>query len=150
MERIYRGIAMKKILKVMAITVWYIGFIALTLKSLSLFSQAYALESNPLYLISFLALLFILVPIKMRYIFIRSCQNNMERIEKLNEPKLWQFYRMGFFLFLITVILLGAFLSRWATGDYWLLMGVGIFDMALALSLFFSCLPYYQNLAPSS
>ncbi len=135
---------MKKTLKTLALLVWYIGFIALSLKSYKLFNEAYTINNNLTYLIVFLLLGFILSLLKTKYIFRKSCQRNLERIEQLKNPKIWQFYRVGFFIFLIGVISLGAFLSHQASGNYYFLVSVGMIDMALALALFFSSFEFFR------
>ena len=137
---------MKKILKLLAMVVWYIGFVALSLKSYKLFVEAYSINTNLSYLILFLVLGFLLSLLKTKYIFIKSCQKNLLRIDSLESPKIWQFYRLGFFIFLIIVISLGAFLSHIASGNYFFLASVGIIDMALALALLFSSFEFYKNL----
>lgn len=128
----------KSTLKVLAGVVWYTGFLALLIKSLKLFSEAYALNNDFLTLLSVLVFTFIVVFFKTKYIFIKTCQKNLNRIELLENPKIWEFYRVRFFLFLITMITLGAYLSKVSHGDYWFLMGVGVLDMSVGLSLFFS------------
>jgi hypothetical protein len=129
---------MKKVLKLLAMVVWYIGFVALSLKSYKLFAEAYSINNNLSYLTSFLVLGFLLSLLKTKYIFIKSCQKNLLRIDSLESPKIWQFYRLGFFIFLMIVISLGIFLSHIASGNYFFLASVGIIDMALALALLFS------------
>ena len=135
---------MKKILKILALVVWYIGFMALSVKSYKLFVEAYSLNDNFTYLLFFLLIGFLLSIIKTRYIFIQSCQKNIQRIELLKNPKIWQFYKIRFFLFLITVISLGKFLSYKASGNYYFLVSVGTLDMALALALFFSGFEFFR------
>ena len=135
---------MKKTLKTLALLVWYIGFVALSLKSYKLFNEAYTLNNNLTYLITFLVLGFLLSLLKTKYIFIKSCQRNLQRIEKLENPKIWQFYKIHFFLFLIVVISLGASLSHMASGEYYFLIIVAIIDMALALALFFSGFQFFN------
>jgi hypothetical protein len=137
---------MKKVLKLLAMVVWYIGFVALSLKSYKLFVEAYSINTNLSYLILFLVLGFLLSLLKTKYIFIKSCQKNLLRIDSLESPKIWQFYRLGFFIFLIIVISLGAFLSHIALGNYFFLASVGIIDMALALALLFSSFEFYKNM----
>jgi hypothetical protein len=135
----------KELLKKLALVVWYSGFIALALKSYTLFKEAYALNSN-LYLMGlFLLLAFLLALLKTKYIFIKSCKKNLERIEGLENPRFWNFYRKRFFLFLAIVISLGAFLSRWASGDYSALIAVAVIDMALSLALFFSSFLFWKR-----
>ena len=136
---------MKKTLKTLALLIWYIGVVALSLKSYKLFNEAYTINSNITYLIFFLILGFLLSLLKTKYIFIHSCQKNLQRIEALENPKIWQFYRVGFFIFLIGVILLGASLSHMARGDYYFLLSVGTIDMALALALFFSSFEFFRS-----
>jgi len=133
----------KKTLKNLAMLVWYIGFITLSLKSYKLFNEAYTINNNLTYLIVFLLLGFLLSLLKTKYIFTHSCQKNLQRIEELEKPKIWQFYRVGFFIFLVGVISLGAFLSRMASGDYYFLISVAVVDMALALALFFSGFEFF-------
>ena len=141
---------MKKTLKTLALLVWYIGFVALSLKSYKLFNEAYTINNNLTYLITFLLLGFLLSLLKTKYIFTHSCQKNLQRIEALKNPKIWQFYRTGFFLFLIGVISLGGFLSHEASGNYYFLISVGVVDMALALALFFQDFNFFILLQPTS
>jgi hypothetical protein len=137
----------KKTLKNLALLVWYIGFIALSLKSYRLFNEAYTINNNLTYLIVFILLGFLLSLLKTKYIFTHSCKNNLQRIEQLEHPKIWQFYRVGFFIFLIGVISLGAFLSHQASGNYYFLVSVAVVDMALALALFFSGFEFFRSSA---
>ena len=73
--------------------------------------------------------------LKIRYIFLPACRNNLTRIEALAEPKVWQFFRPGFFLFLVTMISLGASMSRWAEGNYGAMIAVASIDLALTVAL---------------
>jgi len=137
----------KKTLKNLALLVWYIGFMALSLKSYRLFNEAYTINNNLTYLIVFILLGFLLSLLKTKYIFTHSCKNNLQRIEQLEHPKIWQFYRVGFFIFLTGVISLGAFLSHQASGNYYFLVSVAVVDMALALALFFSGFEFFRSSA---
>ena len=125
--------------------VWYIGFFALALKSYALFAEAYTIDNTVYKLIGLLILGLLLSLLKTKYIFTKACRTNLARIEALEQPKIWQFYRVGFFLFLIIVISLGAWLSRMASGDYLFLVSVGVVDMALALALFFSGFVFFEE-----
>jgi hypothetical protein len=136
---------MKKTLKLLALLVWYIGFVALSLKSYKLFWEASRIDNNLLYLVVFLLLGVLLSLLKTKYIFIKSCQKNLERIDALKEPKIWNFYRFRFFLFLVGVISLGAWFSHLASGNYLFLLLVGVIDMALALALFFSSFEFFRK-----
>ena len=136
---------MKKTLIYLAMLIWYIGFVALALKSYALFSNAYTIDASLGKLTVLLLLALLLALLKNRYIFTPACQKNLDRIEALVEPKIWQFYRVGFFLFLAMVISLGAWLSRMAEGEYVFLVSVGVIDMALSLALFFSGFVFFKR-----
>lgn len=125
--------------------VWYVGFMALSLKSYKLFVEAYLLDSNLLLLFSMFILGLFLGLVKTKYIFIKSCKKNLERINELSEPKIWQFYRVRFFIFLASMISLGLYLSSSAHGNYWFLISVGVVDMALAIALFVSSVEFWRK-----
>jgi len=135
----------KTALKMLAMLVWYIGFIALALKSYALFAEAYTIDSNLYLLVAILLAGLLLSLLKTRYIFAPACRKNLARIEALDQPRIWQFNRVGFFLFLAGVISLGAWLSRMAAGDYAFLVSVGVVDMALSLALFFSGFVFFEK-----
>ncbi|MBU1667906.1 hypothetical protein KKC13_05760 [bacterium] len=134
----------KSTLKILAAIVWYGGFIALSLKSYKLFSEAYSLDNNVFVLTMMLFFGLFLALLKTKYIFIKSCQKNLKRIAELKEPKVWQFYRVRFFIFLVSMIGLGAYLSSLAHGNYWFLLAVGVVDMALALALLLSSFKFWK------
>jgi len=137
----------KEVLKKLALIVWYIGFIALALKSYSLFKEAYVINNNLYTILFFIGIAFLLALLKTKYIFAKSYKKNLERIERLENPRYWNFYRKRFFLFLIIVISLGAFLSRWASGDYNALIAVAVIDMALSLALLFSSFLFWKRVS---
>ena len=114
---------------------WITGGAVLFFKGYSLFAEAAVLrpraELNSLPFI-------IAVPVgglKARYLFHSSCRNNLARIDALENPKAWQFFRVGFFVFLFSMIMLGAWMSRWAAGNYGALLTVSSVDLTLAVSL---------------
>jgi hypothetical protein len=73
--------------------------------------------------------------VKAKYLFKRVCIKNLNRIDALEEPKLWQFYRTRFFIFLLSMILLGSFVSGLAHGHYPALIAVAIIEISLATAL---------------
>jgi len=135
----------KRTLKLLAAFVWYTGFMALVIKATLLFVEAYTLNDNALLFITVLLFTSLLIYFKVKYIFSKVCKKNLKRIDALTKPKLWEFYRIRFFIFLITMIILGAFLSRMAEGNYWFLMGVGVIDSSVGLSLFFSGFLFWKK-----
>jgi hypothetical protein len=122
-------------LKLLAAVVWYSGVVILLIKSSSLFLEANRINPNQLWtVVAFLAGL-ILGSIKAKYIFKQLCFKNLRRIDTLKQPKIWNFYRIHFFIFLFLMITLGTFLSRAAQGDYLQLITVAIIDVSIAIAL---------------
>ena len=132
----------KESLKRSAMAVWYIGATILYIKSYTLLVQAYRIDDNTAYMIALVALGIIVGLLKTKYIFTHALSKNMTRIDTLATPKIWQFYRIPFMIFLFTMIALGAYLSRAAQGDYGFLAVVAVVDMALAIGLSLSGLLY--------
>jgi hypothetical protein len=122
-------------LKRLALLTWIIGGVVLFLKGYDLFGQAAGLRSG----VELNSLPFIIsLPVgglKARYLFLPACRKNLARIDVLKDPKPWQFFRMGFFIFLFSMILLGAWLSRWAAGNYGMLLMVASVDLTLSVAL---------------
>ena len=83
----------------------------------------------------------------MRFIFSKSCRKNLDRIAALEQPKVWQFFRPGFFLALAVMIAAGASLSRLAQGSYPFLIAVATLDLALAVALLGSSIVFWQRKA---
>jgi len=124
-----------KTLKFLALVTWITGGVVLFLKGHALFAEAAGLRPGAeLNSLPFL----IAVPVgglKARYLFLPACLKNLARIDALSDPKLWQFFRVSFFVFLFSMIILGAWLSRWASGSYGSLLTVSSVDLTLAVAL---------------
>ena len=122
-------------LKLLASLVWYTGAVVLSFKSARLLLEAQSISPDKFWIwLAVLAGLIIGV-IKAKYLFKRLCINNLKRIDALEQPKLWHFYRMRFFFFLFTMIILGSFISRLAHGNYATLLTLAIIEVSLATAL---------------
>ena len=139
-----------KALKLMALLTWIIGGLILFLKGHALFAEAAGLRPGAeLNSLPFL----IAIPVgglKARYLFLPACLKNLARIDLLDDPKPWQFFRVGFFIFLFTMVLLGAWLSRWASGQYGMLLVVSSVDLTLSVGLLGSLGGFKQYPGPST
>jgi len=122
-------------LKLLAALVWYIGGAVLLLKGGSLRLEADQMRPDREWPWAAVVLGLFVGGLKARFLFRRSCEENLERIEALARPRLWQFYRPGFFLFLAVVIPAGVMLSWLAHGSYPFLIAVGLLDLSLAAAL---------------
>ncbi len=122
-------------LKLLASLVWYSGAVVLFYKSSRLLLEAHSI--NPDNFCIWLAVLagLIIGAIKAKYLFKRLCKKNLKRINALEQPKLWNFYRMRFFFFLLAMIILGSFISRLAHGSYATLLTMAIIEVSLATAL---------------
>ena len=122
-------------LKLLASLVWYSGSAVLFIKSAVLLLDASRINPEQSWIWLAVLLGLMIGGIKARYLFKRLCSKNLKRIDALDQPKLWQFYRMRFFTFLLSMIVLGAFLSQWAQGNYSLLITMAIVEISVATAL---------------
>jgi hypothetical protein len=134
-------------LNILAALVWYVGGIVLLLKGGSLLVEADALKPEQDWLwLAAVAGLF-LGGLKAKFLFSKSCQKNLVRIAALDRPRIWQFFRPGFFVFLTVMILAGATLSRLAHNNYPFLIGVAILDLGIAIALLGSSYVFWKQKA---
>lgn len=132
-------------LKFLATLLWLIGVVMLIRKGTELFVEAYALNPMPLWTgFAFILGLFF-GTLKAKHIFMKACRKNLARIDTLEHPKIWQFYRPGFFLFLTAMITLGVMLSRLAHGNIPFLLSVATLDISLATALLGSSIVFLQE-----
>lgn len=135
----------RRSLRLLAALTWYTGSVVLLAKGGSLMSEAYDLrpdEKWPIYS-TFLAIVFGVI--KATYLFNKSCRKNLERIDKLSYPQIWQFFEPRFFIFLTLMVVTGATLSRVAHGNYPWLIGVGIVDLSVGVALLVSSQLFWRR-----
>ena len=134
-------------LKILAALVWYVGGALLLLKGSSLLVEADALKPEEGWpWLAAVAGLF-LGGLQAKFLFARSCQKNMDRIDALDRPRVWQFFRPGFFAALTVMILVGATLSRLAHNNYPFLIGVAALDLNIGIALLGSSYVFWQQKA---
>ena len=122
-------------LKVVAGVVWLSGAIVLAVKGISLLMQAVALRPDEAWAWLAIPASLLIGGIKTELIFEKACLKNLDRIAQLKQPKIWQAYRPGFYLFLLAMIILGGTLSRLAVGNFSGLMAMTVVDFSLATAL---------------
>ena len=125
-------------LKFLAALFWYGGSLALGLKAGQLFIQAESLKPEQGWLWMSIAGGLIVGGLKGELLFKRSCRANLARIGALEDPRIWQFFRPRFFIFLTLMIALGATLSRLAQDNYPLLISVAFIDLSVGVALLWS------------
>jgi len=138
-------IVSKLTLIALAAFTWYGGGIALFLKAGALIKEAYTL--NPvsfwIYLAPILGITIGLI--KTLLIFNHACKKNVKRIQSLTNPKVWQFFRPGMFIFLAIIIPAGATMSRMAAGKFGWLCAVAILDLSIGTALLASSLQFWKK-----
>jgi hypothetical protein len=136
-----------RILKILAALVWYIGATLMFIKGRSLLVEADALEPEQSWSWLVVVAGLILGGLQAKYLFSKSCQRNLARIDTLDRPRVWQFFRPGFFAALTVMILVGATLSRLAHNNYPFLIGVAAVDLNIGIALLGSSYVFWQQKA---
>jgi len=132
-------------LKIFAALVWYVGATILLLKGCSLLVEADALKPDEGWpRLAAVAGLF-LGGLKAKFLFNSSCQKNLDRIAALNRPRVWQFFRPGFFVVLTVMILVGITLSRLAHNNYPFLISVAMLDIGIGIALLGSSYVFWKQ-----
>ena len=134
-------------LKALALIIWLIGGIMLIRKAGELITESNILRPTSLWIWISIAVGIVLGSLKAKYLFNKSCKKNIARINELEEPKLWQFYRPKFFFFLMLMIATGATLSRLAHGSFPFLLSVAALDISIATALLRSSVVFFQEKA---
>jgi len=134
-------------LKILAAITWYIGGIILVFKGSSLLIEADALKPEQNWTWPAIVIGLLIGGLKAKYLFNKSCKKNLTRIDFLSKPKVWQFFRPGFFLFLAIMIVTGVTLSRAAHNNYIFLISIAILDISIATALIGSSYVFWKEKA---
>lgn len=134
-------------LNILAALIWYIGGLVLLLKGVSHLAEAEALEPGQAWPWLAVVAALALGILAAKYLFSKSCQKNLDRIAALDQPRIWHFFRPGFFVSLAIMIAAGATLSRLAHNDYPFLIGVALLDLHLAIALLGSSWVFWRQKA---
>jgi hypothetical protein len=134
-------------LKILAALVWIGGGLALVRKAIELLLEAAHLRPGSLGPWVAAATGMLVGSVLALVLFRRSCRKNLTRIASLKAPKIWQFYRPGFFLALTFMIAAGATLSHLAHEHYSFLLAVAALDLHIGTALLGSSSTYWQERA---
>lgn len=132
-------------LKILAALVWYIGVVVLIFKSSGLFVAASKNGAAATWVL--LAILFgVGIGLaKSKYLFVNVCTRNLKRIEALDNPMIWQCYRVRFFIFLGLMVTLGVTAAEMAQGDFRLLITLAILELSVGVALLSSSRCFWQR-----
>jgi len=132
-------------LKGLAALIWYIGGFILLFKGISLIEEAFIMSPSHYWHWVGITVGIGVGMLKAVFIFKRSIHRNMDRIESLRDPQLWQFYSPKFWFALALMITAGVVLSRMAHGNYPMLIVVGGLDLSLSMALIGSSFIYWKR-----
>ena len=135
----------RRVLKILAAAVWYVGGLMLVRKAVIHLVEADGLRPDgdwPLFavVVGVAAGL-----VKARLWFNKACRKNLARIDALERPTIWSFFRPWFFFFLALMILAGLVSARSAHGNYPFLIGVAALDLAIATALLTSSVVFWKK-----
>ncbi len=122
----------------LAALVWCTGVVVLIAKSGTLFLEALKGGADQLFILMAILCGIGIGKIKAKYLFYNIGKKNKNRINLLTNPKLWQFYRKRFFIFLFLMIALGKYLSGVAHGENMALTALAVLELSIAFALVFS------------
>jgi hypothetical protein len=140
-------IVSNRILNILAAIVWYTGGIVLLLKGSNLLIEADTIKPEKYWpqLAAITGLFF--GSLKARFLFNKSCQKNLNRIAALNRPRIWQFFRIRFFVALIIMITMSVILSGLVHNNYIILISVAILDLSISIALLGSSYVFWKQRA---
>ena len=135
----------KKYLIIVSALIWYVGSISLFLKTITLLKSAFDIHSNIMIILLSVLLGLVIGFFKGKYLFIKSCRKNVQRINELKKVRFWLFFKPSFMIALAIMIATGATLSRLAEGNYTALLGVAILDLTIGTALLYSSFVYWEK-----
>jgi hypothetical protein len=139
----------KKVLIILSAVVWYIGGIMLFRSGFELLLLSTGMRPGENWPWVFIGLGVLLGVFQASMIFNRSCRKNITRIRQLEDPRIWQFFRPGFFLALAIMISSGILLNHLSQGQYFFMLTVAAVDFALTISLLGSSYVFWTEKLPS-
>jgi len=140
-------IVSNRTLNIFAAIIWYTGGIVLLLKGSNLLIEADTMKPENYWpqLAAITGLL--LGSLKARFLFNKSCQKNLNRISILVKPRIWQFFRIRFFVALMVMIMISVILSGLVHNNYILLISVAILDLSISIALLGSSYVFWKQRA---
>jgi hypothetical protein len=135
----------RRTLKILAAVVWYTGGIMLVRKAIILLLEVQSLRPGSGWIVFAVAVGITVGVVKAALIFRKSCRKNLARIDALETPRVWMFFRPWFFFFLFLMIGSGVTSSKMAHGNFPFLIGVATLDLTIATALLSSSVVFWKQ-----
>jgi hypothetical protein len=129
----------------LAALVWYTGVFVLIVKSGALFFEALKGGADQIFTLMAVLCGIVIGKIKAKYLFYNIGRKNIKRINLLPNPKLWQFYRKRFFVFLFLMITSGKYLSDVAQDENLALIALAVLELSIACALLLSSHCFWEK-----
>ena len=131
----------------LAALVWYAGVVILLFNSSGMFVEA-STAGMPVAGILCAAAAGVMIGIlKAKYIFIAICRKNIKRIVSLETPRIWQCYRIRFFVFLFLMVTFGNWAYHQSRSSALMLMGLAALELSVSTALLISSRCFRKKLS---
>jgi hypothetical protein len=137
--------ASQKQLKIISAIFIIAGGIILFIKGYLMLKDAISIKPDIEIISLVMASAFIVGLLKNKFIMTKFNLHNIDRINNMENPKLYDFFELKFFFYLGLMIIAGIVLSGIAEGDYNLLLIVGGIDLALSTALLKSSILFFNE-----
>lgn len=131
-------------LKVLAAATWYIGSGVLLYKGSGYLLEAAGTGSAVWPALSGAAGVLVGL-MRGRTMFLKACHRNLARIDALDDPRVWQFFRPAFFAALAVMIAGGAVLAWLAETGYTGAVVVGGLELIIGTALLTSSVAFWRE-----
>lgn len=128
--------------------VWFVGVIVLLFKSSGIFIETVNIGAPFALTVTAVMSGLAIGAIKAKYLFIRLCRQNIKRIYALNSPKIWQFYRPRFFIFLFLMIAFGKYAYHISDTNCYLLLLLATLELSISTALLISIKCFWNKSDP--
>lgn len=122
----------------LAAIVWFAGVLILLFKSSGMFIEAVGIGAPVSLTIGAVAVGLAVGAVKAKFLFVRICRKNIHRIYALKAPKVWQFYRIRFFIFLFLMVSFGNWAYHASKNNFGLLLGLAVLELSISTALLLS------------
>lgn len=131
-------------LKTLAAATWYVGAGVLLFKGSGYLLMAFESGATLPSIVSGVAGVIVGL-VRGRTMFTRACRRNLQRIDALEDPRIWQFFRPGFFAALVLMCAGGVALSWLARSGYWGSVVVGGLELVIGTALLTSSVVFWRS-----